>query len=93
MIFFQENKLFKNRMDFVGGAGADLSELGLHSSGWKDESINIFFGADINAEKYEFIFDGVNYSAQIDDDSFMDFYITKDNVYRHPTYFELVEQD
>ena len=92
MIFFQENKLFKNRMDFVGGAGADLSELGLHSSGWKDESINIFFGTDINAEKYEFIIDGVYHSAQIDD-SFIDFYITKDNAHRHPTYFELVEQE
>ncbi len=91
MIFFRENKLFKNRMNFVGGAGADLSELGLHSSGWKDESINIFFGADINAEKYEFVMDGVYHSVPIDDDSFIDFYIMKDNAYRHPTNFELVE--
>lgn len=91
MIFFQENKLFKNRMNFVGGAGADLSKLGLHSSGWKDESINIFFGADVNAEKYEFIIDGVYHSVPIDDDSFIDFYIAKDNAFRHPINFELIE--
>lgn len=93
MIFFQENKLFSSRMDFAGGTSADLSELGLYSLGWKGESINIFFGADIQEEKYEFLFDGVNHTVTLDDNDFIDFYITKDNAYRHPTDFELVKQE
>ena len=55
MVFFQRNKLFKSRMNCVGGTSVDISEIGLYSMGWYGENINIFFGAEISAEKYGFV--------------------------------------
>lgn len=85
MVFFQENKLFKGRMDFVGGTSADISELGLYSMSWYGENINIFFGSEITAKKYAFIYDDVEHVVTINDDDFIDIYIDKDNTYRQPT--------
>lgn len=91
MVFFEQNKLFNDRMDFVGGTGAKFSELGLYSLGWRGENIYIFFGAEISEEKYTFIYDDIEHTVLIEDDDFIDIYIDKDNSYRHPTYWNFTE--
>ena len=92
MVFFQRNKLFKSRMNCVGGTSANISEIGLYSMGWYGENINIFFGAEITAEKYGFIYRGVEHTVLIDDDEFIDIFIDKDNSYTNPSDWYFIEE-
>lgn len=92
MVFFQENELFKTRMEFVGGTSADLSEIGLYSMGWYGENINIFFGAEITAKQYAFTYRGIEYIVPIEDNEFVDIFIDKDNSYTNPSDWQFVEE-
>ncbi len=92
MVFFQRNKLFKSRMNCVGGTSADISEIGLYSMGWYGENINIFFGAEITAEKYGFVYRGVEHTVFIEDDEFIDIFIDKDNSYTNPSDWYFIEE-
>lgn len=92
MVFFRENEFFKNRMDFVGGTGVKFSELGLYSCGTQyGENINIFFGAEIEAQRYTFSVMEVDYSIPIEDKNFVHIYIEKTNTFSNADNFELVE--
>ncbi len=92
MVFFQQNELFKSRMNCVGGTSADISELGLYSMCWYGENINIFFGSEVTAKKYAFIYDGVKHIVPIDDDDFIDIFINKDNVMMNPSDWYFIEE-
>lgn len=92
MVLFKQNKLFKNRMDCVGGTSADISEIGLYSMGWYGENINIFFGAEITPKQYGFIYKGVEYTVPIDDNEFIDIFIDKDNAYTNPHDWYFIEE-
>ncbi len=92
MVFFQENELFKTRMEFVGGTSADLSKIGLYSMGWYGENINIFFGAEITAKQYAFTYRGIEYIVPIEDNEFVDIFIDKDNSYTNPSDWQFVEE-
>lgn len=91
VVLFKQNKLFKNRMDLVGGTSADLSELGLYSTSGYGENINIFFAAGTDAERYEFSIMEVDYSVPIYDKDFVNIFVEKSNIYYHATDFEFVE--
>lgn len=92
VVLFKQNKLFKNRMDLVGGTGADISKLGLYSTSGYGENINIFFAAGTDAERYEFSIMEVDYSVPIYDKDFVNIFVEKSNIYYHATDFEFVEQ-
>lgn len=92
MVFFKENELFKTRMEFVGGTSTDLSELGLYSTGWYGENINIFFGAEITAKQYVFNYKGIEYNVPIKDDEFVDIFIDKDNAYTNASDWYFIEE-
>lgn len=87
MVFFQENELFKTRMNFVGGTSADLSEIGLYSTGWRGENINIFFGAETNAKGYKFSIADVDYSVPIYDEDFVNIFVEKSDIYYNASLF------
>ncbi len=91
VVLFKQNKLFKNRMDLVGGTGADISKLGLYSTSGYGENINIFFAAGTDAERYEFSIMEVDYSVPIYDKDFVNIFVEKSNIYYHATDFEFVE--
>ena len=92
MVFFEQNELFKTRMEFVGGTSADLSELGLYSTGGYGENINIFFGAETNAKGYKFSIKDVDYSVPIYDEDFVNIFVEKSNPYYHAANFEFTEE-
>lgn len=92
MIFFNENKLFKSRMDYIGGTSADISEIGLYSMGCNGENIHIFFGTAVSAEKYCFTYRGVEHMVSIDDSDFVNIFIDKDNSYTNPHDWYFVEE-
>lgn len=92
LVLFKQNKLFKNRMDLVGGTGADISKLGLYSTSGYGENINIFFAVGIDAERYKFSIMEVDYSVPIYDEDFINIFVEKSNIYYHATDFEFVEQ-
>lgn len=93
MVLFRENEIFKNRMDFVGGTGVKLSKLGLYNCGTQyGENINIFFGAEIEAQRYTFSVMEVDYSVPIEDKDFVHIHIEKTNTFSNADNFELVEE-
>lgn len=92
VVLFKQNKLFKNRMDCVGGTGADISKLGLYSTSWYGENINIFFAAETDAERYKFSIIEVDYSVPIYGENFVNIFVEKSNIYYHATDFEFVKE-
>lgn len=93
MVFFRENDLFKKRMNFEGGTGVEISKLGLYSCGTQyGENINIFFGADIEAQHYKFSVMEVDYSVPIEDKNFVHIHIEKTTTFSNAHNFELVEE-
>ncbi len=92
MVLFRENELFKKRMNLIGGTGVEISELGLYSCGTEyGENINIFFGAEIKAQRYKFSVMEVDYSVRIHDENFVHIYIEKTDTFSHAYNFELVK--
>ena len=92
MAFFKQNDLFETRMEFVGGTSVDISELGLYSTRWCDENINIFFGAETDAKRYKFTIKDVDYYVPIYDEDFVNIFVEKSNPYYHATDFMFVEE-
>ena len=92
MAFFKQNDLFETRMNFMGGTSADISKLGLYSTSWYGENINIFFAAETDAERYKFSIMEVDYSVPIYDEDFVNIFVEKSNIYYHATDFDFVEQ-
>ncbi len=92
MLFFEENELFNSRMNFVGGTSAKISEIGLYSTGESGKNINIFFGAEIVAEKYAYIYDDVKHIVTIDDEDFIDIFIDENDIIRNPADWYFVEE-
>ena len=92
MLLFEENELFNSRMNFVGGTAVKISEIGLYSMCESGKNINIFFGAEVVAKKYVYIYDDVEHIVTIDDDDFIDIFIDKNDVIINPTDWCFIEQ-
>lgn len=92
MLLFEENELFNSRMNFVGGTAAKISEIGLYSTCESGKNINIFFGAEIVAKKYAYIYDDVKHIVTIDDDDFINIFIDENDVMINPADWYFTEE-
>ncbi len=88
MLLYERNKLFENRIKNIGASGGPLKSefgLGLYCFGSNGETIIVMFGANLDADRYSFSYQGTEHIRKIDNDYVLDVFIDKDYTFTNPT--------
>lgn len=82
MRIFEKDKIFDNRISLVGGGKCSApDEISFYSSGQDNNTINVFFGYDMTATEYNYIYRGVRCTKPIKDELVLDVLIDIDDVF------------
>ena len=87
MLLYERDKLFENRIEHIGGTGASESEygMGLYCTGSHGETIFVMFGANLDADRYSFSYQGTEHIRKINNNYVLDVFIDKDYSFTNPT--------
>ena len=88
MLLYERNKLFENRIENIGASGGPLKSefgLGLYCFGTNGETTIVMFGANLDADRYSFSYQGTEHIRKIDNDYVLDVFIDKDYTFTNPT--------
>lgn len=87
MLLYERNKLFENRIDYIGATSSSKSEfgMGLYCTGSNGETVFVLFGANLDAHQYSFSYQGTEHIRKIKDGYVLDVFIDKDYVFTNPT--------
>lgn len=87
MLLYERDKLFENRIEHIGGTGASESEygMGLYCTGSHGETIFVMFGANLDADRYSFSYQGTEHIRKISNGYVLDVFIDKDYSFTNPT--------
>ena len=88
MLLYERNKLFQNRLEHIGGTGGSLKSefgMGLYCIGGNGETVFVMFGANLDADRYSFSYQGTEHTRKINDGYVLDVFIDKDYVFTNPT--------
>lgn len=82
MRIFEKDKIFDSRISLIGGGKCSApDEISFYSSGQDNNTINVFFGYDMTATEYNYIYRGVRCTKQIKDELLLDVLIDIDDVF------------
>lgn len=86
-LLYERNKVFSDRLEYIGGTGASESEygMGLYCTGSHGETIFVMFGANLDADQYSFSYQGTEHTRKITDNYVLDVFIDKDYTFTNPT--------
>ena len=87
MLLYERNKLFENRIEYIGMTTSSESEfgMGLYCIGTHGETVIVMFGANLDADRYSFSYQGTEHTRKINDGYVLDVFIDKDYVFTNPT--------
>ena len=87
MLLYERNKLFENRIEYIGMTTSSESEfgMGLYCIGTHGETVIVMFGANLDADRYSFCYQGTEHTRKINDGYVLDVFIDKDYVFTNPT--------
>ena len=87
MVLYERNKLFENRLNYIGATSSSKSEfgMGLYCIGSNGETIIVMFGANLDADRYSFSYQGTEHTRKINDGYVLDVFIDKDYSFTNPT--------
>lgn len=87
VLMYERNKVFQNRLEHIGGTGASKSEfgMGLYCYGSNGETVFVMFGANLDADRYSFSYQGTEHTRKINDGYVLDVFIDKDYSFTNPT--------
>ena len=87
MLLYERNELFENRIEYIGMTTSSESEfgMGLYCIGTHGETVIVMFGANLDADRYSFSYQGTEHTRKINDGYVLDVFIDKDYVFTNPT--------
>ena len=88
MLLYERDKLFENRIEHIGGTGGSLKSeygMGLYCFGSNGETVFVMFGANLDADRYSFSYQGTEHTRKINDGYVLDVFIDKDYSFTNPT--------
>lgn len=87
MLLYERNRLFEKRLDYVGATSSSKSEfgMGLYCTGSNGETVFVLFGANLDADRYSFSYQGTEHIRKISYGYVLDVFIDKDYVFTNPT--------
>ncbi len=88
MLLYERDKLFENRIEHIGGTGGSLKSeygVGLYCFGSNGETVFVMFGANLDADRYSFSYQGTEHTRKINDGYVLDVFIDKDYSFTNPT--------
>ena len=87
MVLYERNKLFENRLNYIGATSSSKSEfgMGLYCIGSNGETVFVMFGANLDADQYSFSYQGTEHIRKIEYDYVLDVFIDKDYSFTNPT--------
>lgn len=87
MLLYERDKLFENRIEHIGGTGASEREygMGLYCTGSHGETIFVMFGANLDADRYSFSYQGTEHIRKTNNNYVLDVFIDKDYSFTNPT--------
>ncbi len=87
MLLYERNKLFQNRIEYIGMTSSSESEfgMGLYCMGSDGETVFVMFGANLDADQYSFSYQGTEHIRKINDGYVLDVFIDKDYSFTNPT--------
>ncbi len=82
---FEKDDIFDNRISFMGGGGCSKpDEIALYASSQDNNTINVFYGYDMTAAEYRYIYRGVHCVKPIEDGIVFDVLVDIDDTSSHP---------
>ena len=87
MLLYERNRLFEKRLDYVGATSSSKSEygMGLYCTGSHGETIFVMFGANLDADRYSFNYQGTEHIRKINNNYVLDVFVDKDYSFTNPT--------
>lgn len=88
MLLYERNKLFQNRIENIGGSRGSLKSeygMGLYCFGSNGETVIVMFGANLDADRYSFSYQGTEHTRKIKNNYVLDVFIDKDYSFTNPT--------
>lgn len=87
MLLYERNKLFENRIKYIGMTSSSESEygMGMYCAGSNGETVFVMFGANLDADRYSFSYQGTEHIRKINNNYVLDVFIDKDYAFTNPT--------
>ncbi len=87
MLLYERDELFQNRLEYIGMTSSSESEfgMGLYCIGSRGETVFVMFGANLDADRYSFSYQGTEHTRKINDGYVLDVFIDKDYSFTNPT--------
>lgn len=86
---FRKDSLFENRISVLGGSGGGGVEgdtVHLYCTGQNGMTISVFYGYDLSAERYSYIYKGTRCTKEIEDNTVLDMFVDVDDTWTHPLF-------
>ena len=87
---FTRNRIFKNRISVLGGSGGGGVEgdtVHLYCTGEYGMTISVFYGYDLSAAQYSYIYKGTRCTKEIEDNTVLDMFVAVDDEWSHPVVY------